>query len=104
MGWEHDLARRLRDNRPRQLGQAYIKGSVISPKWDDDAEDWVRGELIVSILDGNAMLTAGMLEQLPQSQKLHDGMTVALLPGPVSLSGGARLQKFLILGVVSDAV
>ena len=91
----HELARRMQGLKGPALGRCWLRGAVVSPKWDEDEEDWVRGPLIISIWDGEVMLGTDRLEQLPQPEKLHDGMTVALIPGG---------EKFLILGVVSDAV
>ena len=91
----HELARRIKGIRAPELGRCWLRGDVVSPKWDEEAEDWVKGPLIISIWDGGGMLGTDRLEQLPQPSKLHDGMTVALIPGG---------EKFLILGVVSDAV
>lgn len=100
MSWEHEMASWIKGNRPKQFSQAYLTGQVLSPVWSEEEEDWV-GPLIVSILDGAAMLREEMLEQLEHGSRLHEGMRVALLPGENALEGG---QRFLILGVMGDAV
>lgn len=97
MSWEHDLAKMITDQgRTGGGASGYLRGDVISPKWDEDAEDWTDGELIISTLGGSVMLTEGMVDRLGTCGKLHDGMTVILLPGERALRGG---QRFFVLEV-----
>ena len=101
MSWEHEFARRLKTGRETGPGSGYLIGQVLSPKWDEETEDWTDGDLIISVLDGAVMLTAEMLDRLPGAADLHDGQTAVLIPGPRVLHGG---QRFLLLGGIENAV
>ena len=102
MSWEHELAGRIKaQGRTGPGGTGYLRGDVISPKWDEEAEDWVKGELIISAMGGEVMLRQEHLDIPGHVPKLHDGMTVILLPGKGALAGGMR---FCVLGVIGDAV
>lgn len=102
MSWEHEFAKMITDQgRTGDGASGYLRGAVISPKWDEQAEAWTDGELIISTLGGNAMLTAELLDILGSCPELHDGMTVALLPGSGVFAGGSQ---FCVLGVIGDAV
>ena len=102
MGWEHEFAKRLKNQgRTGPGGTGYLRGDVISPKWDEEAKDWVKGELIISAMGGEVMLRQEHLDILGHVPKLHDGMTAVLLPGADAFAGGMR---FCILGVIGDAV
>ena len=102
MGWEHEFAKRLKSQGRTGGGSSgYLRGDVISPKWDEEAEDWVKGELIISAMGGEAMLRQEHLDILGHVPKLHDGMTVILLPGSGAFAGG---RKLCVLGVIGDAV
>lgn len=102
MSWEHEWAEWIkRQGRTGPGGTGYLIGDVISPRWDDDTEDWTDGELIISALEGEAMLGPAHLDILSSVPSLHDGMTAVLLPGRGALAGGMR---FCVLGVIGDAV
>ena len=102
MSWEHELTGRIKaQGRTGPGGNGYLRGDVISPKWDEEAEDWVKGELIISAMGGEVMLREEHLDILGHVPKLHDGMTVILLPGRGAFAGGMR---FCVLGVIGDAV
>ena len=102
MGWEHEFAKRLKSQgRTGPGGTGYLRGDVISPRWDDRTEDWTDGELIISAMGGEVMLRQEHLDILGHVPKLHDGMTVILLPGSGAFAGG---MKFCVLGVIGDAV
>ena len=102
MSWEHELTGRIKaQGRTGPGGNGYLRGDVISPKWDEEAEDWVKGELIISAMGGEVMLREEHLDILGHVPKLHDGMTVILLPGSGAFAGGMR---FCVLGVIGDAV
>ncbi len=102
MSSENELAGRIKaQGRTGPGGNGYLRGDVISPKWDEEAEDWVKGELIISAMGGEAMLRQEHLDILGACPKLHDGMTVILLPGSGAFAGGMR---FCVLGVIGDAV
>ena len=91
MSWEHDLAGWIKDQgKTGGIETGYLVGHVISPKWSEADEAWTDGELIISTLEGQAMLTEGMLDRLDAGGELHDGMTVALIPGARALRGGQR--------------
>ena len=82
MSWEHELTGRIKaQGRTGPGGNGYLRGDVISPKWDEEAEDWVKGELIISAMGGEAMLRQEHLDIPGHVPKLHDGMTAVLLPG-----------------------
>ena len=91
MSWEHELAMRIKaQGKTGGIETGYLVGHVISPKWSEADEAWTVGELIISTLEGQAMLTEGMLDRLDAGGELHDGMTVALIPGARALRGGQR--------------
>ena len=87
MSWEHELAERIkaqqRDDGHYRDG-CYLIGHVLSPYLDGS------GPLIISILNGQAMLTEEMVDRLSKTSHLREGMNVAVIPGPRALRGGQR--------------
>lgn len=91
MGWDHEIAKKLKEARKLDGQALYLTGTVVSG----------GASLTLSIYDGQAFLGPDQLELLAGAGELPEGARVALLPGPRFLHGG---QKFLVLGVVTDAV
>ena len=102
MSWEHEWAEWIkRQGRTGPGGSGYLRGEVISPRWDESDEDWTDGELVISAMGGEVMLRTEHLDILGSVPRLHDGMTAVLLPGEAAFAGGMR---FCVLGVIADAV
>lgn len=102
MSWEHDLAKMITARgRTGPGGSGYLRGEVISPRWDESDEDWTDGELVISAMGGQVMLRTEHLDILGSVPRLHEGMTAVLLPGADAFAGGMR---FCVLGVIADAV
>ena len=90
MSWEHELAKALTDRSEdgHYRDGCYLIGHVLSPHLDGS------GPLIISILDGQAMLTEEMVDRISSGRNLREGMTVAVIPGKRALRGG---QRFFVL-------
>lgn len=86
MSWEHDMAGEIKDRSEdgHYRDGCYLIGHVLSPHLDGS------GPLIISILDGQAMLTEEMVDRISSGRYLREGMTVACIPGPRALRGGQR--------------
>jgi hypothetical protein len=97
MSWKNDLPRKVMSgDRASRSTSSYLIGRVLSPRWSEADQAWTDGELIISAMGGNAMLTSGMLDRLGAGGKLHEGMTVILIPGERALHGG---QRFFVLEI-----
>lgn len=92
MSWEHELANKIksRDRDGHYRDGCYLIGRVLSPHLDGS------GPLIISILDGQAMLTEEMVDRISSGRYLREGMTVAVIPGPRALRGG---QRYLVIEI-----
>ena len=86
MSWDNDLTKKLKDRSDdgHYRDGCYLIGHVLSPHLDGS------GPLIISILDGQAMLTEEMVDRISAGRNLREGMTVACIPGPRALRGGQR--------------
>ena len=86
MSWKHDMAGGIKDRSEdgHYRDGCYLIGHVLSPHLDGS------GPLIISILDGQAMLTEEMVDRISRGQYLREGMTVAVIPGKRALRGGQR--------------
>ena len=86
MSSENELVRKLTDRSEdgHYRDGCYLIGHVLSPHLDGS------GPLIISILDGQAMLTEEMVDRICAGRNLREGMTVACIPGPRALRGGQR--------------
>ena len=86
MSWEHDMAGGIKDRSEdgHYRDGCYLIGHVLSPHLDGS------GPLIISILDGEAMLTEEMVDRISSGRNLREGMTVAVIPGKRALRGGQR--------------
>lgn len=85
MSWKNDLPRKvMAEDRDVRGAPCYLLGKVVSPLADGS------GPLIISILDGQAMLTEEMVDRISSGRNLREGMTVAVIPGPRALRGGRR--------------
>ena len=86
MSSENELVRKLTDRSEdgHYRDGCYLIGHVLSPHLDGS------GPLIISILDGQAMLTEEMVDRISAGRNLREGMTVAVIPGPRALRGGQR--------------
>lgn len=96
MSWDHELTRRAKHPETQGPDSGYYIGDVLSPRWSEEDEDWTDGPLIISILDGQAMLTEEMVDRLGAGGRLHEGMTVTVIPGEKALRGG---QRFFVLEI-----
>ena len=92
MSSENELVRKLTDRSEdgHYRDGCYLIGHVLSPHLD-----W-SGPLIISILDGQAMLTEEMVDRISSGRNLREGMTVAVIPGPRALRGG---QRYLVMEI-----
>ena len=86
MSWDNDLTKKLKDRSDdgHYRDGCYLIGHVLSPHLDGS------GPLIISILDGQAMLTEEMVDRICAGRHLREGMTVAVIPGKRALRGGQR--------------
>lgn len=86
MSSENELVRKLTDRSEdgHYRDGCYLIGHVLSPHLDGS------GPLIISILDGEAMLTEEMVDRISSGRYLREGMTVAVIPGKRALRGGQR--------------
>lgn len=105
MGWKHEMARAMK-GAGKGGAPVWFQGEVLSPVKIE--EHVYEGPLVISCFDGQVMLRQAQLMQLAGAaedageERLHDGMSVALLGDPFSGNPGAL--KILILGVVGNAV
>ena len=92
MSWEHDMAGGIKDRSEdgHYRDGCYLIGHVLSPHQDGS------GPLIISILNGQAMLTEEMVDRISSGRNLREGMTVAVIPGPRALRGG---QRYLVMEI-----
>lgn len=90
MSWEHEFAQKMNDhnNDGYYRDGCYLIGHVLSPHLDGS------GPLIISILNGQAMLTKDMVDRICRTDHLREGMIVAVIPGPRALRGG---QRYLVM-------